>query len=211
MLLSQAISNLQNLTKKKITYEQVGKVLGISNQAVSNRIQRNVELKDFEWDKLQEHFAKQSDTNLENVKIDILEKRLGYLEQQDDFQADYYPGIFGSCGNGVFALSEAKEKISVPKTLVKSYSTHGDSMLPYIHDKDLLVVEKFELGDQIQDNRIYVFCIDDKIFIKRLALNINQLIIKSDNKEYDTIKLELQENTNFQIVGKIVGLMRVTD
>lgn len=81
-------------------------------------------------------------------------------------------------------------------------------MQPYIHDKDLLVVEHYG-GEQIRDNRIYVFRIGDNIFIKRLVLNINQLVIKSDNVQYQPIVIT--ELDDVQIIGQIVGLMRSTN
>lgn len=159
------------------------------------------------------HFT---DSNLEQIKNDILTKRLDYLEQKDDFSADYYPDVFGSCGGGTFVFSEIKEKIQIPKRIVQNYSSIkkyfvinaiGDSMNPYINDGDLLVVEHYN-GEQIRDNRVYVFRFGENIFVKRLVLNINQLIIKSDNTEYAPINIELNENTDIQIIGQIVGLMR---
>ena len=84
-------------------------------------------------------------------------------------------------------------------------------MLPLIQDKDKLIVEHFESGDQIQDNRIYVFSYLDSIFVKRLVKNINELIIISDNPDkniYKNICLQKDDMNNIYIIGQIVGLMR---
>lgn len=207
MLLSEAISDLQKLTKKKVTYEQIGKVLDISNQAVSNRVQRGVELKDYEWENLKEHFLKDSDSGINDNKTPVV---------KDNIEVDYYEDVFGSCGKGTFVLSEAKERMLVPKKFFTSYSpakqysiinAYGDSMFPYIHDKDKLIVEHWE-GGQIIDNRVYVFRYKDKLYVKRLVDNLQQFIIKSDNTLYEPIKAHIRD---IQVIGKIVGVFRYID
>lgn len=138
--------------------------------------------------------------------------------RENEFIANYYPEVFGSCGTGTFVPAEYKEPMNVPIQCVNAYNAnkkysvihaYGDSMQPYIHDKDLLVFEDYN-GEQICDNRIYVFRYEDKIFIKRLVLNINQLIIKSDNAEYKPITVDLKD-ADIQIIGKFAGLMRKAD
>lgn len=135
----------------------------------------------------------------------------------DSIILDYYPDMFGSCGNGIFALSPVKEQLIVPKKAfftrfspIKQYSVinaYGDSMQPFICDRDKLIVEHYE-GEQIIDNRPYIFCYKDEIFIKRLVKNVNQLVIIPENKDYDTIKLVGKELEDINIIGQIVGLMR---
>lgn len=55
--IEQAIQDLQNLTKQKLTYVQIGQVLGLSRQAIGTRIARGTGLQEFEWQKLKEHFV----------------------------------------------------------------------------------------------------------------------------------------------------------
>ena len=130
---------------------------------------------------------------------------------------DYYPDVFGSCGNGAFVLSDIKEKIQIPKQAFfqgfsnkKTYSVInavGNSMEPLIYDKDKVIIEHFD-GGQIMDNKPYIFCYKDEIFIKRLAKNVNQLMIIPENKMYDIIKLTKEEMNDVYVIGQIVGLMR---
>ena len=80
-------------------------------------------------------------------------------------------------------------------------------MTPYIYDRDKLVIEHWN-GEQIRDNRVYIFRFGDNIFIKRLVLNIDQIIVKSDNKEYPVRHIEKQDAADFQIIGRIVGIWR---
>lgn len=158
----------------------------------------------------------------EKIYNQVIEK-YGYLlndkkENDNSLSLDYYPGVFGSCGSGRFVLSAEKELIQVPKKLFKTFSSvkHysvinalGDSMLPYIQDKDRLIVEYWE-GEQIKDNRVYVFCYKDEIFVKRLIKNVDEIIIKSDNPDpmYRPRFIEKENMNDVLIVGEIVGLMR---
>lgn len=80
-------------------------------------------------------------------------------------------------------------------------------MSPYILDKDRLIVEHYN-GEQISDNKIYVFRYGENLFVKRLVLNIDQIVVKSDNKEYQSRNIEKQDMSEFQIIGKIVGIFR---
>lgn len=132
---------------------------------------------------------------------------------------DYYPQIFGSCGSGVFALSQEKQVINVPKSAFmfnysenKTYSVinaWGDSMNPFICNKDKLIVEHLN-GEQIKDNHVYVFCYKDEIYVKRLIKNIDEVIIKSDNTDpiYRPRVIEGKKLNDLYIIGEIVGLMR---
>ena len=139
------------------------------------------------------------------------------IKSSDSVTLDYYPDVFGSCGNGVFELSPEKTQIIVPKNAFfekfspnKTYSVinaTGNSMQPLIFDKDKLIIEHWN-GEQIIDNRPYIFCYKDEIFIKRLAKNVDQLMIISENKDYDIRKLSGNQLKDVNIIGQIVGLMR---
>lgn len=203
VLIDEKINSLQNLTKKKISYQDIADIFGVTRSAIQNRIARKTPLKEYEESLIDEAF---------NV-IGTKEHKCS----QDDILLDYYPEVFGSCGTGIFELSQTKEQLVVPKKAFftrfssnKKYSVinaYGNSMQPFIFDKDKLIVEHYE-GEQIIDNRPYVFCYENEIFIKRLAKNVNQLIITSDNLDYDKIILVNDDLKKVQIIGQIVGLMR---
>ena len=198
--ITEALIEVSNKTKKKITYMDIAKVLGYTKQYVSQI--KDVELTQSQKEKIEKYY-----------KIDLSKP----VVSDDSIILDYYPDMFGSCGNGIFALSPIKEQLVVPKNAffthfspVKQYSVinaYGNSMEPFICDRDKLIVEHYE-GEQIIDNRPYIFCYKDEIFIKRLVKNINQLVIIPENKNYDTIKLVGKELEDVNIIGQIVGLMR---
>ena len=81
-------------------------------------------------------------------------------------------------------------------------------MSPTIENHDKLIVEYWN-GEQIQDNKIYVFCYNNEFFVKRLSKNIDEIIVKSDNKEYNIRSISSENAGNLKLVGKIVGLVRI--
>lgn len=208
------LSSLQNFTNGKIPLTEIAKnfiIAGISKQqdekklanSISNRIYNDGYFND------------------EEIRIlDRVYKSNEILIPQNDSQnviLDYYPDVFGSCGNGIFELSQEKEQIIVPKNALfknfvpgKQYfviNALGNSMEPMFYNRDKLIVENWD-GEQIIDNKPYVFCYKDEIFIKRLSKNVDQLMIISENKDYDTRKLTGEQLKDVNIIGQIVGLMR---
>lgn len=181
--------------------EQLGAELGVTKQQMG-RLERG-------------------ESQLTEDKLQYLKTKYGSMLQsniEETIPVDYYPEVFGSCGSGKFVMSEQKELIQVPKRLFKHFSSVkkysvinaiGDSMSPNIHDKDRLIVEHWE-GGQIKDNKVYVFCYKDEIFVKRLIKNIDEIIVQSDNPDpiYRPRYIEKEEMNNVLIVGEIVGLMR---
>lgn len=219
---NELVEIIENQTGEKPKQREIAEALGNSVSVIGKRAERNSSYDFNELSKINEYFGmKYFEFNLfESANTNRMIKNVLNKTTDDNtsIMANYYPEIFGSCGTGTFVPAEYKERIHVPKHCIHNYSkgknysvinARGDSMQPYIQDKDLLIFEDYD-GEQICDNRIYVFRYGDKIFVKRLILNINQLIIKSDNPapEYKTITIDLTENTNIQIIGKFAGLMR---
>ena len=203
---------LQNFTKGEIPLVEIAQILidtGVAKQndvkklanSLSNRIYNDGYFTDIEHKAIMDYYKSGGVTK----------------KASDSVTIDYYPDVFGSCGNGVFVTSEHKEQIQVPiNALFKSLSkgkqysvinATGNSMQPLFYDRDKLIVEHWN-GEQIIDNKPYIFCYKDEIFIKRLAKNVNQLMIISENKDYDTRKLEGEQLKDVNIIGQIVGLMR---
>lgn len=200
MRYSELISTLQKLINRKPSQKELGNIIGKAQTAISGRAERDSEFSDDEIKLIEQAY---------NVLI--------ITGSNDKVKVDYYPDVLGSCGTGIFIQSQEKEVIEVPKnafwtdiSLSKHYSminAYGNSMQPVILDGDKLLIEKYE-DEQIIDNRIYVFCYNNEIFIKRLAKNINQLMIMSENEDFDTIKLQKDEMNEVNIIGQVVGLIR---
>lgn len=197
MRYSLLIERLQNLINYKPSQTELGKILGLAQTAISGRANRDSIFSAAEIEKIEKYY---------HVEID-----------SESITLDYYPDVCGSCGNGVFEFSTRKEHLTVQKSaLFKNFTpgkqyfivnAYGNSMQPFIYDKDKLIIENYD-GEQIIDNRPYIFAYKDEIFIKRLAKNINQLVIIPENKDYDIIKLEGEQLQDICIIGLVVGLMR---
>lgn len=187
--------------EKKIDYKpsqsELARIISIKPNAMSGRASRDSDFSEDEIKKIQSFYGVALGENNNNC-----------------VELDYYPSVFGSCGNGAMVFDESKEKITVAKDMIINYSPNkvygvmsavGCSMSPKIEDGDKLVIEKWN-GEQIKDNRVYLFRYNDELFIKRLVKNIDQIVCSSENPRFeDRVISDLK---NFSIVGEIVGLFR---
>ena len=196
---NELIDGLQNLINYKPTQQQIADILGIGQPALAGRISRKSEFKPSEIAKIEEHY---------NIT-------LAPSSNANTVELDYYPDVYGSCGNGCIIFEESPEKISVTKSQIHNYSTsdkytvinaRGLSMYPLICDMDKLIIKQHN-GEQIIDNDVYVFNYNGEIFIKRLVKNIDQIVCISENKDFENRPITPTEQ-NFKILGKVVGLFR---
>lgn len=198
---------LQNLIGYKPSQAELRKILNLKQGTIHNRYARNSIFSDEELRKISNYYS----VNL------FYGVQLSDENNKPKIICDYFYDVFGSCGSGAFVPSEQKKPIDVPVEAIKNFSKSaqysvinavGDSMLPYIHNKDLLIVEHTQ---EIKDGQIYVFCYNDTIYVKRLVKNINELVIISDNPDktiYKTITLSKKDMQDVIVIGHIVGLMR---
>ncbi len=163
-------------------------------------------------------FAVKNNFNLSNLCN--YKKNLITENKNDYFEAALYSDKIGEFINGVFVFSKERETVSILKNFVFNYNgkksyfiikSNGEGMTPTINSNDLLIFEHFEPENNIQDNNIYIFNYNNKIFIKRLIQNINQIAVLSDNPNKEVYPLQhiTSENTrNFSVIGKMAGLIR---
>ena len=139
------------------------------------------------------------------------------LNNNETYELDYYPEVYGSCGNGSFAFSGEKQKITVSQSAlfsklskVKKYSVINavsDSMMPDIMPKDLLIVQHYD-NEPIKDNHIYIFSFENALFCKYLSNNLGQIIVRSRNELYPIRFIEKNDLENFKIIGEVIGHIR---
>lgn len=219
MLIDEKINELQNLIQRKITYEEIAKILGKkSGNVVRNWSYRQRQLEEFEIQKLDEYFGKNKTE--QNKIYQLNNNQLEVSDSEPKIKADYYPDVFGSCGGGAFVLSETKEQIEIPLKCfnkpfnkIKKYSVinaYGSSMQPFIFDSDKLIIEHSEADAVIQDDKVYVFAYDNQIFIKRLYYNVDEIIVKSDNPDtiFKVKYISKEQMEDFILIGQVVGIMR---
>ncbi len=204
MKLKNLTTLLSNALGEPINQTMIANSLGITRQTISNRIKNDSELTVSELAKIEKYF---------NVNITNQVKGLA----SDDVLIDYYPDVFASCGNGAIVFSEDKEVVSMPQRLFSHYSRNkaysmiharGDSMSPFIDDGDKLIIEHCS-GEQIIDNKVYVFCYKNEFFVKRLAKNVDQIIVKSDNASYSDRVIKECDLNDINVLGMVVGIIRM--
>lgn len=195
---------LTNALGTPVNQSMLALSLGITRQTISNRIKNDSELTVSELSKIEKYF---------NVNITNQVKGLS----SNDIMVDYYPDVFASCGNGAIVFSEEKEIISIPRSLFTNYSkaksysmirARGDSMSPFINNDDKLIIEHSD-GEQIVDNKIYVFCYKNEFFVKRLSKNVDEIVVKSDNPVYSSRVIANSDFGELNIIGVVVGMLRV--
>ncbi len=203
MKLDELISIISNSTGNSINQSMLADCLGITRQTVSNRIKNESEVTVSELNKAEEFFGIKLFETCKSVSED-----LAYI--------DYYTDVFASCGNGSIVFSSEKTKLPVPVSMIDGYSKNklysiinatGNSMSPTINSGDKLIVEHWN-GNQIQDNKIYVFCYNNEFFVKRLSKNIDEIIIKSDNPEYNVRTINSNAINDLVLIGKIVTTIK---
>ena len=198
--LIQLISNIAGIT---VNQSMLADSLGITRQTISNRIKTQSEVTVSEIRRVEEFF-----------KISI------FSSVTDDIAyIDYYTDVFASCGNGSIVFSSEKTKLPIPISMISGYSKNklysminasGNSMSPTIDNGDKLIVEHWN-GNQIQDNKIYVFCFNNEFFVKRLSKNLDEIIIKSDNPEYRIRTINGKSAVELILIGKIVATVKQLD
>lgn len=200
MKLDELLSILSKRVGIAVNQSMLADALGITRQTISNRIKNESEVTVSELKKVEEFF---------NVNM--------FGEVPDDITyIDYYTDVFASCGEGSIVFSSEKTKLPISTSMISGYSKNklysminatGNSMAPTIDNGDKLIVEHWS-GNQIQDNKIYVFCYNGEFFVKRLSKNLDEIIIKSDNPEYRVRTIGGKSVMDLILIGKIVATIK---
>lgn len=89
-----------------------------------------------------------------------------------------------------------------PSDTVKVINVRGDSMAETIEPGDLIFVD-ISVTDFDGDG-IYVFGFDDKIYVKRLQMVPDQLLVISDNPKYREWTVDKSNEHRFYVYGKVM-------
>lgn len=201
MKINEIFEILHKKTGNVVTQSILAKSLGVTRQSISNRIKNYSELTVSELEKIEKFF---------DIKI------MQACVDDKMINVDFYPEVFASCGMGTVTFSEEKFIVQLPKTLFLTYSeskkysmicAKGDSMSPSIDSGDRLIVQHWD-NSQIVDNKVYVFCYKSEFFVKRLSKNVDEIIIKSDNPNYNIRVIKGEDMNDLHIIGQVVGIVR---
>jgi len=79
----------------------------------------------------------------------------------------------------------------------------GDSLEPLIRDGDTVLVDQSQ--SEIIVGKLFAVALDDEVFIKSLHRKPGMLVLRSYNKLYDPIDIDLHdESLNFRVIGRVV-------
>lgn len=93
-------------------------------------------------------------------------------------------------------------KFSTPENL-GLITAYGDSMEPTFRDGDVLLVDR-GVGD-VKIDAVYVLALHDDLYIKRLQRRPDgQILMKSDNKNYDPYVIKDGDIDQFRVLGRVL-------
>lgn len=80
----------------------------------------------------------------------------------------------------------------------------GRSMEPDIHDGEIVMIDRGDI-ERLSEGA-YVFELDDGLFVKRLSLRGDRLVIESSNADYPPIEVStLRDQPHFKLHGRVLG------
>jgi phage repressor protein C with HTH and peptisase S24 domain len=118
-----------------------------------------------------------------------------------------------SAGNGLAVLSQSvEEHFSLPRdwlarlvpanTPIGLMQAVGHSMEPTIRDGDVMIV-RFDI-DHIKNDGIYIVSYDGEIRVKRLTVNLGEVVLTSDNERHaDQIIPRTQADERLKVHGLV--------
>jgi phage repressor protein C with HTH and peptisase S24 domain len=93
------------------------------------------------------------------------------------------------------------KKLRIKRENARIVFVKGNSMSPTLNDGEMMIIDKNQF--EPAEGSIYLFTIDDDLYVKRLNKNIKkQWVAYSDNTDFKP--MPLPEDDSFKIVGKVV-------
>jgi phage repressor protein C with HTH and peptisase S24 domain len=126
----------------------------------------------------------------------------------------YEPNLSTGDVNCIFS-GEIVGEIGLPHIALKKkglkaenlicFEVEGSGMLGTINEGDYAIIDTKQ--KEIFDGSIYALYIGNKIRIKRLFKNFDEIIVRSDNPIFPEKKLLSEEESHLQIIGKVVFII----
>ncbi len=109
-----------------------------------------------------------------------------------------------ACGEPIFADEDKECYIMADKDINADFCliAKGDSMLPLIHNGDIVFVKKQSM---VNNGEIAVVIIDDEATLKRVYQNEDMITLMPENREYKPIMIKNSDIKNILICGKAVA------
>lgn len=197
----------------KLTQTEFGEKLGKASNTISNYEAGNRQI-DSATIKLI--------CSVYNVNPDWLLNGIGnmFLDNaivDDTITVPYYQEVSAAAGSGALVYDENTVKhIKISSAIINInagdnvclINATGNSMMPVIDDKDLLLVDLSQ--KLITDEGIYVIRLDTTLVVKRVQKILNGIILISDNPQYPPKELtadNFNEN-DAAVIGKVIAVIK---
>ena len=216
--------SLQKLTNKKISYTEIGNVLGTGRANISLRAKNNSKVTTKEIELLENAFnvelvEKQPTIEELKEKVNQLSKKVGIeTTPTKTVSIVYRPDVYLSAGYGLEVYSESAERLILDESLFitprgnkinpencEIVRVYGNSMSPEYRDGDRVVIDRSDTT--ICEGQIYALRYKGQCFVKELNILNNRLKCVPINKEYDPFYIE--ESEDFCILGRILPRIRL--
>lgn len=206
MYIDEKIDSLQNLIKRRVTYEEIAHILGLN----SANVLRN-------W--------KYRKKNLENYEIQIIDDAFGIKSNvfsqnttENTLTLTYYPDVYLSAGYGVEIYDELPEKMTLDARLFVTergnkinpanceiVKVSGNSMYPEYRHGDRVIIDRSDT--ELVDGQIYAFRYKGQCYVKEINLLGDKIKCISLNKEYDPFYITGKEE--FRVLGRLLPRIRL--
>ena len=190
MHIKEVQDTLRRLKNTNISQGDIAKAIGTTRSNVSQLFAKNSSLDDEKIEKIEKFFNIKFDTNGEKSLENLI-------------KVPVYSGYDMENANGYIYISGGKNAKPLCPFAIEVAS---DSMAPYINRGDFAV---FDGGfNSIEDGKIFLIRFEGNFFIKRILDNINNIILKSDNRDYTDISINSFKNEKIEVVGRLHSLLR---
>lgn len=119
----------------------------------------------------------------------------------------FYVNIKASAGTGYINEDfEENDFIVLPKSMTKgnknlnAIKVYGDSMSPNIKQDSIILINIDK--KEIQNNTVYALRYENEVFVKRLEVVGDNILLKSDNVQYNTI---IARKSKVYIIGQVIS------
>lgn len=79
-------------------------------------------------------------------------------------------------------------------------------MTPTIDDGDQLLVDRAKT--EIKEGKIYIIQHRGTMWVKRVRFGFDEVLLVSDNEDYDPISISYEDASDLQVVGQVVNITK---
>lgn len=209
MLIDEKIQEIQNLTKRKVTYAEIANIFGLTRSAVQNWALRKRPLKEYEIQKIDEAFSNNEVIQKDTLSSDII--KIPYFEWlPDELKNPKYPDV-------VARLHSIDDWGNADN--LRIMAMNGDKMEHFwyrIRNKDVLLIDTNETKINNNGSGVYFATSrnNTKFWVREMTETIDDGIeFKAYAPSGVTVKLLSKQqliDADFRIIGRVIKNVSLT-